>query len=59
MLPVLRWQGLVFRHGNSLDYAQIIPVLVVPVKGFCGLKTSDGMNLYCLGQRWAGYQPHL
>lgn len=36
--------------GILLDYAQIIPVLVVPVKGFCGLKTSDGMNLYCL---WA------
>lgn len=49
MLPVIRWQGLA-RHGNSLDYAQIIPGLVAPIKGFCGLKTSDGKNLYCL---WA------
>ena len=47
MLPVIGWQGLA-RHGNPLDYAQIIPGLVAPVKGFCGLKPSDGMNLYCL-----------
>jgi hypothetical protein len=56
VLPVIRWQGLALRHGNSLDYAQIIPVLVAPVKGFCGLKISDGMNLYCLWAATGGYQ---